>query len=240
VVNFEEAGMYYFVFRGNTQASGDKNSFHLGVSDGTDTTTYTREEFDQDLDTWQWTNELKPGEIVSYELITTGMHEFIIWVREIGTVIDKLIISGEKDLVVNAPGVSLDSATATVDVGATTQLTATIAPENATDKSVTWSSSDDAIATVSSSGLVTGVAEGTVTITVTTTDGSKTATADITVNPVTSVNAITAADFNVYPNPVQDNLFIEGEAISTLAIYSVTGKAVMKLEEVTSKSVNVS
>ncbi|HWK03202.1 MAG TPA: Ig-like domain-containing protein [Puia sp.] len=78
-------------------------------------------------------------------------------------------------------GVTLSPATATVNVGATQQLTATVAPSNATNQAVSWTSGNTGVATVSTTGLVTAVAGGTTTITVTTQDGSKTATAAITV-----------------------------------------------------------
>ncbi|MNJ79162.1 Bacterial Ig-like domain (group 2) [compost metagenome] len=66
-------------------------------------------------------------------------------------------------------------------VGATTNLAATVAPAGAT-QTVTWSSSDASKATVSASGVVTGVAVGTATITATSTmDGTKKGTAAITV-----------------------------------------------------------
>lgn len=78
-------------------------------------------------------------------------------------------------------GVTIAPKTASIAVGATQQLTPTVAPSNATNKAVTYSSSDTGKATVNASGLVTGVAAGTSTITVTTTDGSKTDTAVITV-----------------------------------------------------------
>lgn len=73
-----------------------------------------------------------------------------------------------------------DSATLT-NKGETVQLTATVTPENAADKSVTWASSNTNVATVDANGKVTAVANGTCTITVTTTDGEKTATSTITV-----------------------------------------------------------
>jgi hypothetical protein len=78
-------------------------------------------------------------------------------------------------------GVTLNKSTLSLNVGGNETLTATVAPDNATDKSVTWTSSNDAVATVDSNGKVTAVAAGTATITVTTTDGSFTATCDVTV-----------------------------------------------------------
>lgn len=79
-------------------------------------------------------------------------------------------------------GVSIDQSTPqSVEVGKTLQLTATVLPTNATNQNVEWSSSNTAVATVSSSGLIIGVAEGSATITVTTVDGGKTDTIAITV-----------------------------------------------------------
>ena len=83
--------------------------------------------------------------------------------------------------VVEATGVTLDQPTLSLGVGENTTLLATVAPENATDKSVTWVSSDPAIATVDSVGVVTGVAAGTATITVTTTSGGFDASCEVTV-----------------------------------------------------------
>ena len=76
--------------------------------------------------------------------------------------------------------VSLSSNSETIKVGKTVTLVPTISPSNATNKNVTWSSSDTAIATVSG-GTVTGVAAGAATITVTSVDGSKTATCTVVV-----------------------------------------------------------
>ncbi len=78
-------------------------------------------------------------------------------------------------------GVTLDQATMTLTAGgATGTLVATVAPATATDKSVTWSSSALAVATVAN-GVVTPLTAGTTTITVTTVDGSLTATCAVTV-----------------------------------------------------------
>ena len=79
-------------------------------------------------------------------------------------------------------GVTLTPKTVNVDVDATTKLNSTVAPSTATNKSVSYKSSDEAIATVSSDGTVTGVTAGSATITVTTQEGSKKDTTAVTVN----------------------------------------------------------
>lgn len=78
-------------------------------------------------------------------------------------------------------GVTVSPTTASIAVGATRQLSATVAPADAANKAVTWASSDPSKATASSSGLVTGVAAGNAAITATTADGGKTATCTVTV-----------------------------------------------------------
>ena len=68
--------------------------------------------------------------------------------------------------------VELNRTVLELNKGQTETLTATVLPENATVKKLNWSSSDESIATVDENGVVTGVSEGTATITVTTTDGT--------------------------------------------------------------------
>lgn len=61
-------------------------------------------------------------------------------------------------------GVSIDQASVEMTVGEKKQLSATISPSDATDQNITWSSSKESVATISSQGLVTALAEGTTTI----------------------------------------------------------------------------
>lgn len=73
-------------------------------------------------------------------------------------------------------------------INETLQLTAEIQPESATNKLVTWSSSNAGVASVDASGMVTGISEGPAVITATTVDGGYTSTSEITVTiPVTGV-----------------------------------------------------
>ncbi len=83
-----------------------------------------------------------------------------------------------------AKSVTLNNASLQVYIGKTDSLTATVLPAYAADKTVTWTSSNTSVATVTQEGVVTGVAEGTATITATTANG-KTATCAVTVSKVT-------------------------------------------------------
>lgn len=88
----------------------------------------------------------------------------------------------EKDKSVAVTEVRLDKSATTLVEGDTEELMATVMPENATDKGIEWKSSDESVATVSQTGLVTALKEGSSVITVITNDGGFTATCDVTVN----------------------------------------------------------
>lgn len=82
-------------------------------------------------------------------------------------------------------GVTMSQKTASMKVGDTKKVTATVAPENATKKSVTYSSSDEAIATVGTDGTITAVAVGSADITGTSGDGGFTDKCAVTVAEAT-------------------------------------------------------
>lgn len=92
---------------------------------------------------------------------------------------DTVVFEAGDDIPVT--GVTVAPATASIAVGATQQLTPTILPADASDKTGTWSSSATGKATVNQSGLVTGVSAGSAIITFTSNDGAKTSTSAITV-----------------------------------------------------------
>jgi len=100
---------------------------------------------------------------------------------------------------VSPTGVKLNASSTTLNVGNTTTLTATVSPSNATNKNVTWSSSNTAVATVSG-GKVTAVANGTATITCKTADGGYAATCTVTVKTPVSGVSLNVSSASLYKN----------------------------------------
>ena len=131
--------------------------------------------------------------------------------------------SDDDDDDIAVTGVTLDKETASIKVDEKVTLTATVAPADATNKTVTWSSSDESKATVKD-GVVTGVAAGTATITVTTEDGSKTAVCEVTVTTGTVIgDPVTATwDFSTSPEgfPTNDS---KEDAISDFPLAPADG-----------------
>lgn len=120
-----------------------------------------------------------------------GVHPTETWYRAFYCpVVDQFMRSlGQYDGNVEPPenvpvtGVTLNQSSITLtSVGQTQQLQATVQPSNATNKSLTWESNHPEYATVTQSGLVKAVANGTAVITVETQDGNKTATCAVNVN----------------------------------------------------------
>jgi uncharacterized protein YjdB len=88
------------------------------------------------------------------------------------------------DTPVKVTGVTLNETVVELEKGKTITLTATVTPEDASYPFVSWASNDETVATVSENGVVKGIAEGMVKITVTTKDGGITVEANITVVPL--------------------------------------------------------
>ncbi|MBR0310660.1 MAG: Ig-like domain-containing protein [Paludibacteraceae bacterium] len=123
--------------------------------------------------------------------------------------------------VVNVTGVTLDAATADMKVGEQKTLVATVAPDNATNKSVTWSTSDETLATVTSEGQVSALKAGTVTITVTTADGAKTAECVITITNV-DVESVALNRSHIYIYPGDNNQLTATVAPANATVKDVT------------------
>ena len=126
---------------------------------------------------------------------------------------------------IQVQSVSLNKTQLDLTVGNTATLTATVLPENASNKSVTWSSSDSGKATVSSTGVVKGISAGSATITVTTVDGGKTASCKVTVAAEPKLSVSTKRlDFGEQVKFTQEtkNITITNSGTGTLQISSIT------------------
>ena len=118
--------------------------------------------------------------------------------------------------------VSLNVSETTVSVGKTETLVATINPENASNKNVSWSSDNKSVATVEN-GVVTGVAEGTAVITVTTEDGEHTATCTVTVSVLQKQKyEISAGTFATGTQIVNDGSLFDMSAATGLTAATLT------------------
>jgi hypothetical protein len=132
-------------------------------------------------------------------------------------------------------GVSILPGYVSLKVDSTVQLKAIVEPSDA-DTTVAWSSSNTALATVDSTGLVTGISAGWVNITVKTNDGGKTATITISVTKNTTTSVIDetiadATDMLVYPNPVTGQLKVvlgnEFTNDAAIQLFDNTGRMVV-------------
>ena len=118
-------------------------------------------------------------------------------------VYDRIEINAIKRDSVKASKITLSPSSLTINVGVTKSVSATVTPKNASVKNLKWDSSDNTIAKVNSKGQITGVKAGKATISVSTADGSATASMNVvvkssgsTTKPSTSVGVKT---INVYP-----------------------------------------
>jgi len=133
--------------------------------------------------TTQGSQTVPAGQVMS-QSITAGKYV------EQGTTVILTVSSGNSTVAVTR--VSVTPARYTMGIGDSYTLVATITPSNATTNTVSWKSSNTSVAQVSANGVVTAKAPGTATITVTTTDGGKTASCTITVEKSLSNIIITS------------------------------------------------
>ncbi|ANQ48276.1 carbohydrate-binding protein [Flammeovirga sp. MY04] len=110
---------------------------------------------------------------------------------------DKMIFTPYTENIIAVEGIELDVTSADVERFKTLQLSATVLPENASNKNYSWESSNTFVATVDQNGIVTGVQEGEVEITAVTAEGGIRATATITVTPATSIH-VSGINIDIY------------------------------------------
>ena len=136
--------------------------------------------FDQDRNTWVKAVNMRANGMIDASLTKDQEVAPANRTVTVKVTVDKAPIP-EPEPTVPVTGVTLNPTVLELVTGDTAALNATVTPENATNRKVAWSSSDESIATVDDSGTVTAAKAGTVTITVTTEDGEFVATATVTV-----------------------------------------------------------
>ena len=175
------SGNYWTIYNASVNkyaaGTGSKNKAQL-LASGTDNKSLWTV---SGTSTYEFVNKANKAASVNSNLRRNGTYGFACYATGTGGALTlyKKVTAVQT---VAVTGVSLNQTSLTLTEGYSETLTATVSPDNATNKTVTWSTSDANIATVSN-GKVTAVAEGTATVTVTTTDGGKTATCNVTVNP---------------------------------------------------------
>ena len=147
------------------EASGNPTSW--GITDGSLPTNFTL-----NASTGEISGTLTTAETSTFTVTATN---------DYGSDSQELTLTIDAQTNVPVASVTLNKSSLSLEVGTSETLTATVLPDNATNKAVTWSSNDSTVATVDESGKVIAVKAGTATITVTTVEGNYTDSCTVTV-----------------------------------------------------------
>jgi uncharacterized protein YjdB len=151
------------------------------------------------------------------------------------TVSGNLVATCSLTITVPITSFSVSPTICNINAGSKKSLTATILPANATNKSVTWSSTNTAVATVNSSGVVSGISAGSTTIQALTVDGGFIATSIVTVTigvqnvtlNTRSITLLKCATFQaiatVVPSNATNKTVTCSSAVASVATVSPTG-----------------
>lgn len=163
--------------------------------------------------------------VSNYELVNIEGDTFTLAAKDAcGQIIDSYVMG--KQVTVPVTGVSLDKDINELVVGDTFRLTADITPIGATNRNVTWTSSNEAVATVDNRGKLTALGAGEAIITVTTNDGSFSASCTVTVSltPVGQYTVALVKDTAVYsPGETSDGIktMTINSGVSAMKYFSV-------------------
>lgn len=120
---------------------------------------------------------------LKFEINSAGSHSINV-LEEGGAIPTPTVaVTGIKTTPTSGVGIAILGFDANDDVGKTTKITATVLPNTATNKNVTWTSSNESVATVNSTGVVTFLSVGSTTIKATTEDGGYTSEIDYLLDP---------------------------------------------------------
>lgn len=180
-----------------TKVSLNKNTLELDEG-GSETLIATVEPTDLDaskkLLTWTSDNESiamvnGTGKVLGLSVGTTTIKATSV---DVPTIYASCTVKiNKKDTDIHVTGVTLNPTSMNLDLGSSGVITATIAPENATNRNVVWTCTPATGVIELNNGLVKGVGEGTATVTATTVDGNKTATCTVSVkDPIVHVNEV--------------------------------------------------
>lgn len=151
------------------------------------------------------------------------------------------------DATIYATALSVDSETVSLKVGASHQVTATVTPENVTTKGVTYASDKEAVATVSSDGLIQGVSAGSATITVTSkslngasgTALTKTIAVTVSKSGIADIKALGDVDVKAVIAAVTSKGYVLDDGTGSIYCYTALDAA-FKLGDYVSAKVTVS
>ena len=166
-------------FNGEKQVLSNSPANDYSINLSADKKTAYHKTFDGNVNYPKW--GAYNGESCNYE-VYAYFDEMRIG-KSLASVLNPLGGSSNPNIAVSS--VSLSPATVNLTVGGARQLTPTISPSNATNRSVTYTSSNTNIVTVNSAGAIRAIARGNATITVRTVDGNKTDTTAVTVTSTT-------------------------------------------------------
>ncbi|WP_207752984.1 Ig-like domain-containing protein [Clostridium yunnanense] len=117
--------------------------------------------------------------------------------------------------IIAVTGITVDKTNINLNVGGKSTITSAVSPQDATNKSVTWTTSDAKVATVDNGGNVTATGAGVATITATTVDGAKTASSKVTVaNPVNEVNGLPSVAYQGHVQNIGWQDYVRDGALS--------------------------
>ncbi len=141
---------------------------------------------------------------------------------------DDFCLTEEKAVNVAVTGIKTSPASITLKVNETSTLTVAFTPDNASNKALTWASSNINIVTVNSAGLLTAKAQGTATITATSTDGSKTSSTSVVVEAAPALLNCGSID-----NPGFEGSLAKWENVNNAAIITDIAKTGTKAALIT-------